>query len=299
MAKRVIIISFIFFITSAALVFSDIDTIIDKADKLHESENHEQVKAFLLDSLNIAKSKVDKAQLNWRLSRATLDLGDKAEKEGASTEELLKIFEEGESYAVQAIELDPGNHLGYYWKSANIGKWGQTKGILDSLFKAAPMRDLLKKAVILKPDHSDSYYVLGQLYEQLPGFPISFGNVDYSVSLGRKSVDLHEEQYKKGMEKEINYDYYTELAKHLYKRNWSDSKRKKDQKRKSTRYRSLSDLLEKNYNYEGIVELEKSSDREEARKMIKWVISELESISTRKKSQNDDLKEAKQILASW
>ncbi len=299
MVKRVILISFIFFITSVALLFSDIDTIIDKADKLHERDNHEQVKAFLLESLNSVKDKADKAQLSWRLSRATLHLGDEAEKEGAGTEELLKIYEEGESYADRAIELDPGNHLGYYWKSANIGRWGQTKGILDSLFKAAPMRDLLKKAVMLKPDHSDSYYVLGQLYEQVPGFPISFGNVDYSVSLGRKAVDLHEEQYRKGIEKEINYDYYTELAKHLYKRNWSDSKRKKEQKRKSTRYRSQSDLLEKNFNYEGIVELEKGSDREEAGKMIEWVISELESISTRGKSQNDDLKEAKETLASW
>jgi hypothetical protein len=161
------------------------------------------------------------------------------------------------------------------------------------------MRDLLKRAVELNPEHSRSYYVLGQLYEQVPGFPIAFGNVDFSVSLGRKACDLHSEQYKTGLEKELDYDFYTELAKHLYARNWAFSKRERELERKRSKYKSISHPFEKNLYYEGAIELEGISDREEALKLIKWVIAELNKVSPRKISQNDDLKEAKETLAGW
>ena len=53
------------------------------------------------------------------------------------------------------------------------------------------------KALAANPDRSDAYYVLGQLYRELPGV-ISFGNVDAAVSFGRKAVDLREAQVKSG-----------------------------------------------------------------------------------------------------
>ena len=161
------------------------------------------------------------------------------------------------------------------------------------------MRDLLKSAVALEPDHSQSYYVLGQLYEQVPGFPISFGNVDYSVSLGRKSVDLLEARYEMGIEKEIDYDFYTELAKHLYKRNWVSDKRMRDQKRKRSQYESAKHPLEKNFHYEGLVELDPISDREEAKRLLEWTIEKFESLPRLKRSVAKDLAEAKEVLAGF
>ena len=125
-------------------------------------------------------------------------------------------------------------------------------------------------------DHADTFYVLGQLYEQVPGFPLSFGDVEASVSLGLKSVDLMEEQYRKGIEEEINYDYYTELAKHFNERDWSSAKRKRELGKMREKYESLSDPFEKNFYYEAAVEMENISDSEEANKIIQWVISELE-----------------------
>ncbi|UCB45317.1 MAG: hypothetical protein JSV25_14045 [Spirochaetota bacterium] len=297
--KRVFFIAFIIFYISFTCALAEIEEIIKRADRLYEVERHDDSVDYLLQSMDRVKLKRDRAELYWRLARATLNIGDRREKEGASTDELLEIFEKGQQYAEQAIEHDPKNHFGHYWKSANIGRWGQTKGILDSLFKAGPMRDLLKRAVELNPDHSQSYNVLGQLYEQVPGFPLSFGNVDFSVSLGRKACDLLAIQHRMGLEKELDYDFYTELAKHLYARNWVSSKREREQERKYARYKSISHPFEKNLYYEGSIELEDISDREEALKLIKWVIAELEKISPRKVSQNDDLKEAKETLAGW
>lgn len=279
--------------------FSDFQEIIAQADELHEQEAYEEGERFLRSSMKQAGSKAEEAELYWRLARVYLNLGDEAEDQSVSKKEILAFFEEGENLAEKAIELDPANHLGYYWKSGNIGRWGQIKGILNSLFKAGPMKGVLEKAVSLEPDHADSFYVLGQLYEQLPGFPISFGNKDHAVSLGRKSIDLHTEQVKAGFEDEYNYDFFTELAKHLYERKWKASKRFKEQKEKISRYQSYSEILKKNFYYEGIVTLKNISDRQEAEELIAWVIRELESIPNRDADQDGDLKEAREVQESW
>jgi tetratricopeptide (TPR) repeat protein len=278
---------------------ADFQDVLDRVDQLHEAEDYEQTKSYIGSSMAQAGSGAEKAELHWRLARAWLNLGDEAEDRGIVDEELLAYFEQGEAQAQKAIDADSGNHLGYYWKSANIGRWGQIKGILNSLFKAKPMRGLLQQAVTANPEHADSYYVLGQLYEQVPGFPVSFGDKDNAVSLGRKSLDLHEQQVKAGIEDEINYDFYTEMAKHLWERDYSAAKREREQGKEMRKYESTYDPMEKNFHYEASLTLKNMSDREEALELINWVIRELEGMSNRNGSQDDDLKEAKEVLESW
>jgi hypothetical protein len=296
--KKLCLFSLLLFLAVSPL-FGDFGDILVEADNLHHQEEYIQGRQFLESSLSQAGSGAERAELYWRLARAVLNLGDEAEDAGATEEELLKLFEEGEALADKAIEADPGNHLGYYWKSANIGRWGQTKGILNSLFKAKPMKELLEQALDADAGHADSYYVLGQLYEQLPGKPLSFGKKDYAVSLGRLAVDLHEARVKSGQEREINYDFYTELAKHLYARDWDADKRYKEQEKKRDKLASAATPLEKGFFYEAESELQASSDREEARKLLLWTIGKLESLSRPKSGQTADLEEAREVLASW
>jgi len=283
----------------AALGMADVQATLVKVDQLHEQEEYEQCRSLIESSLAQAADGVEKAELNWRLARAWLNLGDSAEDSGSGEQALLSYFEKGEAAAQKAIEADRNNHLGYYWKSANIGRWGQIKGILNALFKAKPMRDLLQRAVAVEPEHADSYYVLGQLYEQVPGFPVSFGDKDFAVSLGRKSLDLHGQQVRAGIEDDINYDFYTEMAKHLWARNYNAARRNREQRKITGKYESTSDPMEKNSYYEAAVSLETISDREEAVQMIEWVIAELEAVVERTDSQDDDLREAEEALISW
>ena len=128
---------------------------------------------------------------------------------------------------------------------------------------------------------------------------MSFGDKDYAVSLGRKSLDLHEQQVKAGIEDEVNYDFYTEMAKHLWERDYNAARRKREQGKKSGKYQSTSDPMEKNFHYEGVVSLKNMSDREEALELVNWVIRELRAIPNRSGSQDDDLKEAEEVLESW
>ena len=254
---------------------------------------------LLLDSVPSAAGGKEQAELYWRAARETLELGDVAEKDGKPTADVLAVFVQGEGYADKAIAADPRNDLGYYWKSANIGRWGQVKGVLNALFKAADMKDLLLKELSLNPDRSDPYYVLGELYRELPGWPVSFGNVDAAVSLGRTAVDMRQAQVEQGVEKELVYNFSTELAKTLYKRNWSAATRAAEQKSKAARLAAASTPFDKAALYEGTVTLKEQSDRDEAKTLVQWVVSQLQNAPSLTASEKKDLQKAKDVLKGW
>jgi hypothetical protein len=133
----------------------------------------------------------------------------------------------------------------------------------------------------------------------VPGPPLSFGDKDWAVSLGRKSVDLRAEQVSAGQEEELNYDFYTELGKHLWDRNWSAARRLKEQQKKEAPYAAKSDPLEKNFYYETVVTLKDVSDRQEALELVSWAAQQLQDLPQRTRSQQDDLKKAQKLLAAW
>jgi tetratricopeptide (TPR) repeat protein len=177
-------------------------------------------------------------------------------------------------YGDQAIETDPSNNLGYYWKASNLGRWGETRGILSSLRQAGPMRDLLEQSIQRDPDHAESYYVLGLLYARVPGGLISFGNTDYAVSLGRKAVDLHLADVRAG-EEELYYPIRFELASHLIDRDWNRRKRGREQASKRREHGRADGILEQSFYYEGTVDIPPVDDEEEARRILEDVIDEL------------------------
>jgi len=283
------------------LVFAaaDVSKVLADADAMHNQGTYVEAVKLLLGSVGAASGAKEQAELYWRAARETLELGDIAEKAGKPQSDVLAVFTEGEGYADKAIAADPQNDLGYYWKSANIGRWGQVKGVLNALFKASPMRDLLVKELSLNPDRTDPYYVLGELYRELPGWPVSFGNLDAAVSLGRKAVEARQAQVESGVEKELVYNFSTELAKTLYKRNWSAATRTAEQKNKAAKLASAATPLDKGSLYEATITLKDVSDRDEARALVQWVVDELEKAPSITAPQKKDLQKAKDVLKGW
>ena len=156
----------------------------------------------------------------------------------------------------------------------------------------------LRASAEINPDRSDAYNVLGQLYRELPGV-ISFGNVDYAVSLGREARDLRASQFASGTEKDLQYNFVTELAKSLHKRNWTAAARASGQKTKASKAPSAKTPEEKAFFYEGTVTLPSQSDREEALALAKWVVSEIERRATRTAQMEKDLVKAQDVLKEW
>ena len=279
--------------------WADVSKVAAEADALHDQGAYAGAVKLLLDSVPSAGGGKEQAELYWRASRDTLELGDIAEQSGKPKADILAVFTTGEGYADKAIATDPGNDLGYYWKSANIGRWGQVKGILNALSKAAPMRDLLVKELSINPERADPYYVLGELYREVPGWPASFGNLDAAVSLGRRAVDARQQQVRQGVEKQLDYNFTTELAKTLHKRNWSAAARIAEQKKKASKLGAAVTPLEKGSLYEATVTLSGQSDREEAKSLAQWVVSELEKLPSLTAPQKKDLESAKNLLRGW
>jgi len=141
--------------------------------------------------------------------------------------------------------------------------------------------------------------VLGQLYREVPGWPVSFGNVTAAVSLGRKSVDLRQAQVRAGTEPALVYNFITELAKTLYKRNWSAATRAAEQKNEAARLAAATTQLDKASAYEATVTLENTSDRAEAKALVQGVVNDLQSRASLNAPDAKDLQSAKDVLKGW
>ena len=279
--------------------YADDSSAADQADGLHDKGMYAEARTLLNAALPDAPGGKVRAELYWREARESLELGDAAEADKKPQTAILALFTEGEGYADKAIAADPQNDQGYFWKSANMGRWGQVRGILDSLGKAGPMKDLLVKEISLNPERSDPYFVLGQLYREVPGWPLSFGNTDAAVSLGRKAVDMRQAQVQAGKEKELVYGFYNELAKSLHNRDWSAARRVSEQKVKAAKLSAAGTLLEKGFLYESEVELQNMSDREEAKALVQFSIAELSKLADLTAPQAKDLQKAKALLKEW
>jgi tetratricopeptide (TPR) repeat protein len=288
------------FLLLVPLAFAAAETsqVVADADALHDQGSYPEAVKLLLGAAT-GSSGAQQAELYWRAARETMEIGDLAEKAGKPQDALLAVYVEGEGYADKAIAADPKNDLGYYWKSANIGRWGQVKGVLNALMKAQPMKDLLVRELSLNPDRTDPYYVLGELYRELPGWPVSFGNVDAAVSFGRRAVDARQGQVQGGVERELVYNFYTELAKTLYKRNWSAATRISEQKNKAAKLASAATTLDKASLYEATVTLKDMSDRDEARALVQSVITDLGKAPSTTAAERKDLQKAKDVLKGW
>ncbi len=282
------------FIFSALLCFADIQDVLKRSDELSDEGKHNDSLAMLQRVPVETLPRREQAELYWRLARATFGIGENS-AQTSKQESILALYCAAEALADKAISASPDAYQGYFWKSSSLGKWAQIKGGFDALAKVETIRDMYAHCLSLNPDHDLTYYALAQLYTELPGFPISFGDIDYAVSLARLSIDAHMKAYEKGDIKEVFHDFYNELAKDLYKRNWSADKRNREQKRKQDQYKRAKNALERGFYYEGTVQLKNVPDREEARDIIRWVIRTLESQTRRTKNQNTSLERAKRI----
>lgn len=236
-------------------------------------EDYEADEEYLAQALSSAESNSEKSSILWRQSRNILTQGDgldENDKEGRFAK-----YEEAEALSIKSIELEP-NADAYHWKSSAVGRWGQTKGPLNSLSKAPAMLEDVKMVVdTFGYDYTDAWYVLGILYNQLPGWPISFGDTNAAISYMRKSLDT------RIIGRGLFLTLYQELSDQLYDRNWDAKKRAKEFDKMKKSYDKESLPSEKMKYYEGsegsskvpfysTVPLSKMSDRQEAVMLLRY-----------------------------
>jgi len=108
-------------------------------------------------------------------------------------DEEMAVFETAQAYAERMVQIAPDRPDGHYLLAVAMGRVARTRGILQSLFMAKPMRDGLEKAVQLDPNHVDALRVLSMLYNEAPGWPVSIGNKQKALEYVERAYELDPE----------------------------------------------------------------------------------------------------------
>ncbi len=116
----------------------------------------------------IAEANPANAEAYWKASRAAWWVGDQAE----NAKEKMNLFNLGIDLAKKAIAADANSVEGHFWLGGNYGSYGETKGVLKSLFLVKPIRQEMDDVVRLNPAYEGGagQRVLGVLDYKVPGF---------------------------------------------------------------------------------------------------------------------------------
>ncbi|MEX2443215.1 MAG: hypothetical protein WD492_06410 [Alkalispirochaeta sp.] len=268
-----------------------------EVDNLHERDRHGDVRAALEELETDAARAADRAGILWRRARAEfsrIDLGLYAGE--VSERDALERLAEIEAMADEAVRItgESTPAQAYFWRGAARAKQGELRGVLNALFMAGDLRDDLRLSVAADPEYSNPYYVAGQLYQRLPGFPVSFGDTEAAVSFARLAVDLHEAAYSAGEVPLRYWDYYVRLAENLNARSWSQRQRERRIPTMTENRNGTDTPFERAMYYEAVAEIPDQSDQAEAKELLNFVIRSLESqtkLTLREERTLDDARE--------
>lgn len=98
------------------------------------------------------------------------------------------ILEEGRDIARRAVELEPDGVDGHYWYGVLIGRVGEERGVLVSLFLVDDVVREMETVIRLDPSHGGAHHVLGVLYRVVPGWPLSVGDKQKAVEHAELAV---------------------------------------------------------------------------------------------------------------
>jgi tetratricopeptide (TPR) repeat protein len=86
-----------------------------------------------------------------------------------TTEDKLAAYERGREIGRRAVELAPRSHDAHLWYAINTGRWGQTKGIMRSLFLLPTVREEIDIILTLDPRSVRGHSLAGNVMLELPG----------------------------------------------------------------------------------------------------------------------------------
>jgi tetratricopeptide (TPR) repeat protein len=87
---------------------------------------------------------------------------------GATREERLAAYDRGRGVAQRAIELYPTKVGPHFWFAVNTGRWGQTNGVIRSLFLLPTVKREMELVLRLDPDFAPAYNLAGNVYYEVP-----------------------------------------------------------------------------------------------------------------------------------
>jgi tetratricopeptide (TPR) repeat protein len=82
----------------------------------------------------------------------------------------LAAYDRGRELGRRAVELAPRDEEAHLWYAINTGRWGQTKGVLRSLFLLPTVREEIETILALNPRSARGRALAGNVLMEVPGF---------------------------------------------------------------------------------------------------------------------------------
>jgi tetratricopeptide (TPR) repeat protein len=99
------------------------------------------------------------------LSRVNFLYGD---VRALTDEEKLAAYRRGRELGKRAVELAPRDEDAHLWYALNTGRWGQTKGVMRSLFLVPELKRELEIIFQLNPRSVGGHILAGNVLAELP-----------------------------------------------------------------------------------------------------------------------------------
>jgi tetratricopeptide (TPR) repeat protein len=103
-------------------------------------------------------------------------------------EEKLAAYDRGREFGKRAVELAPKNPEAHVWYGINTGRWGQTKGIMRSLFLLPTVREEVDATLALDPRNLRALALQGNVFFELPR--VAGGDKDKAEATFRKAIEI-------------------------------------------------------------------------------------------------------------
>jgi hypothetical protein len=104
----------------------------------------------------------------------------------------LDAYDRGRQVAKRAVELEPRHVEARFWYALNTARWGQTKGVVRSLFLLPAVQEEIQTILKLDPMFTPVYALAGHVLYEVPGF------------LGG-DLKKAEEMFRKGLEQDSHF----------------------------------------------------------------------------------------------
>jgi len=105
-----------------------------------------------------------------------------------SSEDKLAAYDKGREVGKRAVELAPKNPEAHVWYGINTGRWGQTKGIMRSLFLLPTVREEIDATLALDPRNLRALALQGNVFFEVPR--IAGGDRDKAEASFRKALEI-------------------------------------------------------------------------------------------------------------
>jgi tetratricopeptide (TPR) repeat protein len=143
--------------------------------------------ALALDEEAAAATPAPDPALLARLARTSFILGELAQKSQRQA-----YYEKGEKFAERLLQLQPQGVAGHYWLALNFCGQAEVGGRLKGMKLLPRIMEELKRSVALDQtyDNAGAHRVLGRIYYEAPGRPISVGDIHKSLQHLEAAVRL-------------------------------------------------------------------------------------------------------------